>query len=254
MAEDILKSAPTGEEIEPCRCGDQGDASAPQPKDSQSADGRIGSEPVGSKPVGPELADAEPDESELSDAELLHSRMFEDACAEADSGSPDESEASEGPKAPATIEDWQAEARRFQDLYLRTLADTENARRRFQKDREDTLRYSTENVLRGIIPFLDNLNLALSYADLDIPAVKNLAEGVRMTLKGCLDSLSEYGLKEIAPQPGQTFDPNFHEAIGQEPSELPDKSISRLVSKGYALHQRLLKPAKVMVAKNEATN
>jgi molecular chaperone GrpE len=156
------------------------------------------------------------------------------------------------PSGPATAEEWAAEAKHFQDLYLRSLADSENTRRRFQKDREEALRYAAESVIRQLLPLLDNLNLALTYADTEIPAVKNLAEGVRMTLKGCLDTLAEHGLKEISAEPGQPFDPNFHEALGQEPSpELPDKSVSRLVSKGYSLHQRLLKPAKVIVVKND---
>ncbi|MDR0354652.1 MAG: nucleotide exchange factor GrpE [Deltaproteobacteria bacterium] len=148
--------------------------------------------------------------------------------------------------------DWEAEAKRFEDLYLRALAEQENARRRFQKEKEETDRYASESVIRDIIPLLDNLNLALSYAQLDDPAVKNLAEGVNMTIKGCLDRLGERGLKEVAVARGDPFDPNVHEAIGQEPDpELPDKSVCRLIGKGYFLRQRLLRPAKVVVVKNE---
>ena len=160
----------------------------------------------------------------------------------------------EGPEEPQEPEgppDWEAEALRLQDLYLRTMAEAENTRRRFQKEREETSRFASEGILRDLVPFLDNLNLALSYADMGNPAVKSLAEGVAMTLKGCLDKLSDWGLKEVEVVLGQPFDPNFQEAIAQAPDPaLPDKSVGRLISKGYTLHGRLLRPAKVMVVKN----
>jgi molecular chaperone GrpE len=151
------------------------------------------------------------------------------------------------------VPDWEAESKRFEDLYLRAVAELENARRRFQKEKEENARYASESVIKDIIPVLDNLYLALSYASTEDPAVKNLAEGVSMTIKSFLDRLSDRGLKEIEVKRGTPFDPNVHEAIGQEVDQsIPDKSISRLVSRGYTLHQRLLRPAKVMVAKNEA--
>ncbi|MDR2456638.1 MAG: nucleotide exchange factor GrpE [Deltaproteobacteria bacterium] len=150
------------------------------------------------------------------------------------------------------LTDWEAEAKRLQDLYLRTLAEAENTRRRFQKEKEETSRYASEGVLRDLLPFLDNLNLALAYADTENPAVKSLAEGVAMTLKGCLDKMADWGLKEVAVTIGSPFDPNFQEAIGQIPDPaLPDKSVGRLVAKGYALHGRLLRPARVMVVRNQ---
>ena len=159
----------------------------------------------------------------------------------------------DGPEADAGPPDWESEARRLEDLYLRTLAEAENAKRRFQREREETSRYATEGVLRDLLPFLDTLNLALDYADNSNPAVKSLAEGVAMTLKGCLDKLADWGLKEVGAALGQPFDPNFQEAIGQMPDPaLPDMSVGRLAAKGYTLHGRLLRPAKVLVVKNPA--
>ncbi|MDR1678143.1 MAG: nucleotide exchange factor GrpE [Deltaproteobacteria bacterium] len=151
--------------------------------------------------------------------------------------------------------DWEAEAKHFQDLYLRALAEQENAKRRFQKDKEENARYASERVIRDLVPVLDNLNLALSYADLSQPAVKVLAEGVSMTLKGCLDMLADWGLKEVLVERGQPFDPNFHEAIGQDlDPELQDNAVIKQVSKGYTLHNRLLRPAKVIVAKHQSVS
>ncbi|MDR2301440.1 MAG: nucleotide exchange factor GrpE, partial [Deltaproteobacteria bacterium] len=129
-------------------------------------------------------------------------------------------------------------------------AEMENAKRRFQKEKDENARFASESVIRDLLPFLDNLNLALRFADLNDPGVKNLAEGVRMTLKGCLDKLSDWGLKEVSAQKGDVFDPNFHEAIGQDVDpELPDKAIIKMVGKGYTLHGRLLRPAQVLVNK-----
>jgi molecular chaperone GrpE len=148
--------------------------------------------------------------------------------------------------------DWVAEAKRLQDLYLRTLAEAENTRRRFQKEKDENSRYASDGVLRDLLPFLDNLNLALAYADMENPAVKSLAEGVAMTLKGCLDKMADWGLKEVEVAIGSPFDPNFQEAIGQMPDpNLPDKSVGRLMTKGYAIHGRLLRPAQVLVVRNQ---
>jgi molecular chaperone GrpE len=164
-----------------------------------------------------------------------------------DGGSLSGEEAQEGPP------DWEAEARKYHDLYLRALAETENVRRRGRKEREESSLYAAESILKSLVPVLDNLNLALNYVDESVPAAQSLAEGVRMTLKLFVDILAERGLKEVEAERGQPFDPNVHEALGQEPDpELPDLTVSREVAKGYALGDRLVRPAKVMVVKNQA--
>jgi molecular chaperone GrpE len=170
-----------------------------------------------------------------------------------DPADPEATEATEASEANAAPEapDWEADAKRYQDQYLRSLAELENAKRRFQKEKEENARYASESVIRDLVPFLNNLNLALSYADDSDPGVRNLAEGVRMTLKDCLDKLADRGLKEIEAKRGDPFDPNVHEAIGQEiDPALPDKAVTKTVSKGYSLHGRLLSPARVLVNKN----
>jgi molecular chaperone GrpE len=157
--------------------------------------------------------------------------------------------------SPPPPPDWEAESRKYQDLYLRALADMENFRRRVAKEKEELSRYATGSLLKSLVPVLDNLNLALNYVDESAPAVKSLAEGVRMTLKGFMDILAERGLKEVESGRGRPFDPNIHEALGQEPDpELPDLTISREVAKGYSLADRLIRPAKVMVVKNQITS
>ena len=145
---------------------------------------------------------------------------------------------------------WAEEAQKFQDLYLRCAAETENMRRRFQKEREEQVRYASERIVKGLLPVLDNLRLALSYVNGDSSAeVLSLAEGVRMTLKGFEGVLSDNGLKSVSADRGQVFDPNYHEAMGQVPEEdIPPGTISQEIQRGYTLHDRLVRPAKVMVA------
>jgi len=152
--------------------------------------------------------------------------------------------------AAAEEKDWAEEARKFQDLYLRCAAETDNMRRRFQKEREEISRFAGETIIRSVLPSLDNLGLALGYVREGASAeALNLAEGVRLTLKGLMDVLKENGLRLVAAERGQPFDPNLHEAIGQQPeTELPPGSISQEVQAGYALYERLIRPAKVLVA------
>jgi len=155
--------------------------------------------------------------------------------------------------APADEEkDWAEEARKFQDLYLRCAAETENMRRRFQKEREEASRFAGETIIRSVLPALDNLGLALGYVRAGASAeALNLAEGVRLTLKGLMDALRENGLKPVPAERGRAFDPNLHEAIGQAPeTELPAGVISQEIQAGYTLHERLIRPAKVVVSAN----
>ena len=145
---------------------------------------------------------------------------------------------------------WAEEAHKFQDLYLRCAAETENMRRRFQKEKEDQARYASERIVKGLLPVLDNLRLALSYVHDDSSAeVLSLAEGVRMTLKGFEGVMADNGIKPVSAERGQVFDPNYHEAMGQVPeADIPPGTISQEVQKGYTLHDRLVRPSKVMVA------
>ncbi|MDR2340410.1 MAG: nucleotide exchange factor GrpE [Deltaproteobacteria bacterium] len=111
-------------------------------------------------------------------------------------------------------------------------------------------------LMKNLIPVLDNLNRALSYADPKDAAAKSLADGVGMTLKGFVDTLGKYGLKEIAVSPGDSFDPNFQEAMGFEPApsdELADGVVARMVNKGYLYDSMLVRPIQVtLVRKNQA--
>lgn len=126
----------------------------------------------------------------------------------------------------------------------------ENMRRRFQKEREEQARYAGEQIVKDILPVMDNLELALSYVKDDASAeVKSLAEGIQLTLKGLRNALADSGVKAIEAERGQVFDPNIHEALGQLPeTEIAPGTICQPVQRGYTLNDRLIRPAKVMVA------
>ncbi|MDR1081480.1 MAG: nucleotide exchange factor GrpE [Deltaproteobacteria bacterium] len=157
----------------------------------------------------------------------------------------------EAPAEPAV--DWEKEAELYREKYLRALADNENARRRQERELALARKFSSEGILRDLILVLENLHLALSYADPADQAVKGLADGVSMTITDCLNKMGDHGFRELKVGPGDPFDPNFHEAVGVEPAEgLPDGSVARMMSRGYMLHERLLTPAKVNLVKNSA--
>ena len=134
------------------------------------------------------------------------------------------------------------------EALLRALADLDNSKKRLAREREEQVRFAAENVLADLLPSLDNLDLALRHADAD-PA--SLAVGVRMTRKLLLDALAKNGLRQTGAV-GEEFNPAIHEAVGAVNSpDAPDGHVCSLLASGYTLHDRLLRPARVMVCKKE---
>lgn len=136
-----------------------------------------------------------------------------------------------------------------EDNRLRALADLENAKKRLAREREEQVRFAAESILSDIIPSLDNLDLALQHAGSN-EACKDFVIGVEMTRKLMQESLARHGLQQ-AGAVGEEFNPAIHEAVGMQPStDVPEGHVCGLLSSGYSLHGRLLRPAKVMVCKN----
>jgi molecular chaperone GrpE len=134
------------------------------------------------------------------------------------------------------------------DALLRALADLDNSKKRLAREREEQVRFAAESVLADILPSLDNLDLALLHAGAD-PA--SLAVGVQMTRKLLLDALAKNGLHQTGAV-GEEFNPAIHEAVGTVNSpDAPDGHVCSLLASGYTLHDRLLRPARVMVCKKE---
>jgi molecular chaperone GrpE len=143
-----------------------------------------------------------------------------------------------------------AEAAKNWDLYLRERAELENYRKRMQREKEDLARFANENLLREILPILDNLDRAVSHA---VESSENdaagLLEGVQMTLGQFNKVLEKFGVV-VVDAVGKPFDPAWHEAMGQiESSEHPPNTVVQEMQKGYTLNERLLRPSLVLVAK-----
>lgn len=146
----------------------------------------------------------------------------------------------------------QAEASKNWDLYLRERADLENARKRHQRDREEATRYANDRLLKEMIPVLDNLERAVEHAGQSQHDNQGLLDGVNMTINQFRKTLEDFGVKTINAI-GTVFDPNLHQAIGQvESAEQAPNTVAAELQKGYLLHDRLLRPSLVMVAKAPA--
>lgn len=135
-----------------------------------------------------------------------------------------------------------------QEQYLRTLADMENLRKRTQRDKEELAKFANENILREILPVIDNLERAVEHAE-QAESNDGLFEGVQMTLTQFSQLLSKFGVEPVEAV-GQIFDPAYHQAMGQmESEEHPANTVVQQMQKGYQLNERLLRPAFVMLAK-----
>ncbi len=131
---------------------------------------------------------------------------------------------------------------------LRALADLDNARKRAQREREEVVRFGVERLLKDVLPVIDNLDRAL---DLGAKTGQwdGLGDGVRMTRKLLEDTLAKHGLKAFTAV-GQPFDPHLHEAMGHEEREdVAPNTVTSEVLRGFLLHDRLVRPALVMVSR-----
>lgn len=133
----------------------------------------------------------------------------------------------------------------LEDQNLRLQAELQNIIRRNKKDRELSTRYRAQDLAKDILPVKDNLERALENAD---EANEGLAQGVQMVLDGFNRAFEANDIEEIEAE-GQPFDPNFHEAYAQVPAEDGQESgvVAQVYEKGYKLHDRVLRAAKVTV-------
>ena len=134
-----------------------------------------------------------------------------------------------------------------QDRLLRALAETENLRRRAQRDREEYVKYANETLLRDLIPVLDNLDRALAAAR-DAGAAGTVVSGVELIQREFLRVLEKSGLSRYSAV-GERFDPTRHEAIARVVSaDRPPDTVVNETAAGYLLNGRVLRPAMVAVA------
>ena len=134
----------------------------------------------------------------------------------------------------------------WKNLYAVTLADFDNYKKRAARDREEVYRYAESDIMKDILPVVDNLALALEHAK---DKEDDFVKGVRLVHDGLLKALAGHGVKPMEDLVGKDLDPNFHEAIATLPNdEIEEGRISNIVKTGWTLNGKLLRAAQVVVS------
>ncbi|MEM7009022.1 MAG: nucleotide exchange factor GrpE [Thermodesulfobacteriota bacterium] len=146
------------------------------------------------------------------------------------------------------------EENQFEELnkqYLRLAADFDNYKRRMSKEREDSIAYGNEEIIKEMLNVLDNLQRALDHTEHQKDA-KPVIDGVKLVQKQFLNTLEKFGVQAIDASKGSEFDPMLHQAIEQaESDEIAPGLVLLEMLPGYTLKERLLRPALVVVAKDK---
>lgn len=140
------------------------------------------------------------------------------------------------------------EAAKHKDMALRLQADMENLRRRTRLDLEEAHKYALKKFVDALIPAMDSMEMGIEAASKEEATKESIKEGVEMTFKQMLDVLAEFSVERIDPK-GEKFNPQDHEAMTMIPS--PDhesQTVVDVIQKGYKLNDRLVRPARVIVA------
>lgn len=159
--------------------------------------------------------------------------------------------------ADARVAELEAKLAESNDRALRAMAEADNTRKRLEKERQDTAKYAVSSFARDLLAVADNMRRALhaitpQQQDTN-PELKTIYVGVEMTERVLMQLFEKNGIKKIEPQ-GETFDPNLHEVIFE--SDIPGQkagTIIQVVEAGYTIHDRLLRPARVGVAKGDSS-
>lgn len=169
---------------------------------------------------------------------------------------PDEATPAAGPEAPdgdERLAELEAEVAELKDQLLRALAETENVRRRAQRERADILKYAAAPILKDILTVADNLSRAVeSAAQGDAAAegrLETLLAGVKLTEKELSSAFERHHVVKLEPL-GERLDPHRHEAMFEVPDPGKPGIVVQVVQAGYLLHDRLLRPARVGVSKS----
>jgi molecular chaperone GrpE len=174
-----------------------------------------------------------------------------------ESASASSASANNAPPPPRSLEELLAEAetklQEQKDAWLRALADAENARKRAQADIASAHKYGVERIAEALVPVMDSLQAALA---VDTTAASadpaTLLSGVELTAKQLGTAFEKAGLAEINPAPGEKFDPHYHQAMAAIEADAAPNTVVQVMQKGYRLHDRLIRPALVTVAKARA--
>ncbi|MGT2666412.1 nucleotide exchange factor GrpE [Streptococcus rifensis] len=175
----------------------------------------------------------EPEEILADQEEVLEEAVAEEAI-------PETAEAAEPEKSELDLANERAED--FENKYLRAHAEMQNIQRRANEERQTLQRYRSQDLAKAILPSLDNLERALAVEGL----TEDVKKGLEMVQDSLLQALKEEGVTEVSME---SFDPNYHMAVQSIPADddNPADTIAQVLQKGYQLHERLLRPAMVVV-------
>ncbi len=137
------------------------------------------------------------------------------------------------------------------EAWLRALAEAENARKRAQADIAQARKYAAERIVEDLLPVMDSLEAALAANG---AAPDSLRSGVELTLRQLRAAFERGSVNEIAPAIGERFDPHRHQAMAAVESDAEPNTVVNLLQKGYSLHERVIRPALVTVAKAKPAN
>ena len=153
------------------------------------------------------------------------------------------------------LDELRAERDQLKDRFMRALADAENARKRSEKDRREAENYGGSKLARDMLPVYDNMKRALeAVTDEQRTVAGPLLEGVDLTMRELLNVFKKHGIDVIAPEVGDRFDPQHHQAMFEAP--VPGTKagdIIQVAAEGFMLHDRLLRPAQVAVSSQPAS-
>ncbi len=198
--------------------------------------------------------------AEESEGSLAPSAELEEALKEAEAAVEARAEArsakGRGPSAAEqALAALQEEHAQLKERWVRLQADFDNHRKRMLREKQETLSYGHENVVKDLLPVVDNLERAIEHAEASSGAdFEGMLQGVELVRRELLGALAKHGVEGIEAE-GEAFDPNVHEALAQvEEPNVEAGRVARVLQKGYRLRDRLLRPARVMVSKGSASD
>jgi molecular chaperone GrpE len=156
----------------------------------------------------------------------------------------------QAPRSPEELlAQTQSKLEEQREAWLRALADADNARKRAQADIAQARKYASERMVEDLVPVMDSLDAALGSGGAEPEALR---AGVELTRKQLQSAFERAGVAEVNPAPGQRFDPHRHQAMATAESEQEPNTVVAVLQKGYTLHDRVVRPALVTVAKAKA--
>ena len=150
-------------------------------------------------------------------------------------------------KLNAEIKKLEIEAEHWKNEFYRAYADTQNLRKSLEKDHQEAIKYRAEGFIENLLPVLDSFHVVLSQ-EIEDPALKNYLIGFQFIYKNLVSAIENEGVKEISPKIGDKFNPQEMNAVEVEESEGEEGLIVKIITKGYKLHDRLIRPVNVIVS------